>query len=53
MNLIPKIRTSGIRTSGDRTSGRPPVAQQPIRWQLKTITIQSRTLGFQDLYFLN
>ena len=29
------------------------VAQQPIKGQLKTITIQSRTLRFQDLYFLN
>ena len=29
------------------------VAQRPISGQLKTITIQSRSLGFQDLYFLN
>jgi len=31
----------------------PSVAQQLVRGQFKTITIQSRTLGFQDLYFLN
>ena len=29
------------------------VAKQPIRRQLKTITIQNWALGFQDLYFLN
>ena len=29
------------------------VAQQPIRGQLKAFTIQDRTLGFQDLHFLN